>query len=71
MARRFADHVLDEPDQKKALRNLMRTYLSTFAQLGIDTWLAHGSLLGWWWNKQVNAPSRCDIRKIVLELTWA
>ncbi|KAK3397926.1 hypothetical protein B0T20DRAFT_413696 [Sordaria brevicollis] len=21
--------------------------------LGIETWLMHGSLLGWWWNKQI------------------
>ena len=32
----------------------MRAYLTTFDQLGIDTWLAHGSLLGWWWGKKVS-----------------
>jgi phosphorylcholine metabolism protein LicD len=21
--------------------------------LGVETWIAHGSLLGWWWNKKV------------------
>ncbi|KAJ9151917.1 Protein MNN4 [Pleurostoma richardsiae] len=50
---RFADHVLDYAEQKKALKNLVQTYLATFSDLGIETWLMHGSLLGWWWNKQI------------------
>jgi hypothetical protein len=50
---RFADQKLGYEDQQRALRDLMRTYLSTFAHIGVDTWLAHGSLLGWWWGKKV------------------
>jgi hypothetical protein len=34
----------------------MQTYLATFRDLGIQTWLMHGSLLGWWWGKKVRAP---------------
>lgn len=63
---RFADHALDYRDQKRALRNLMRTYLSTFAQLGIDTWLVHGSLLGWWWGEKI-LPWDSDVDVMVTE----
>jgi hypothetical protein len=31
----------------------MQTYLATIADIGVETWLMHGSLLGWWWNKKV------------------
>lgn len=32
------------------MRSLTRSYLRTFARLRLETWLAHGTLLGWWWN---------------------
>ena len=33
------------------LRHLIRSYLTTLRdELGVATWLAHGTLLGWWWN---------------------
>ncbi|KAI1428790.1 LicD family-domain-containing protein [Xylaria sp. FL1777] len=38
---------------RPALRHLIRSYLTTFKALGVETWLAHGSLLGWWWNGQI------------------
>jgi len=50
---RFTDHVLDYAEQKRELKNLLQTYLATFSDLGIETWLMHGTLLGWWWNRQV------------------
>jgi hypothetical protein len=31
----------------------MRSYLLFFAEKGLETWIAHGTLLGWWWNGQV------------------
>ena len=31
----------------------MQAYLSTMADLGADTWIMHGTLLGWWWNRRV------------------
>lgn len=39
--------------QNEVLKNLVQTYLATFSDLGIETWLMHGSLLGWWWGKKV------------------
>ncbi|KAI1825333.1 LicD family-domain-containing protein [Xylaria intraflava] len=38
---------------RPALRHLIRSYLTTFKELGVETWLAHGSLLGWWWNGRI------------------
>ncbi|KPM45583.1 hypothetical protein AK830_g907 [Neonectria ditissima] len=35
------------------LRDLARSYLSTMNGFGVETWLAHGTLLGWWWNGQI------------------
>jgi len=40
-------------EHRRTLRHLIRSYLSTFDNLGIETWLAHGTLLGWWWNGRI------------------
>ena len=32
---------------------MIRAYLSTMADLGVETWVMHGTLLGWWWNGQI------------------
>ncbi|KJR80475.1 mannosylphosphorylation protein [Sporothrix schenckii 1099-18] len=62
----FADRVLEYSEQKRALKSLIQTYLSTFADIGVETWLMHGSLLGWWWNRQI-MPWDSDIDVQVLE----
>jgi hypothetical protein len=31
----------------------MQTYLSTMNDIGAETWIMHGSLLGWWWNRRI------------------
>lgn len=42
------------PVQRQAvLRGLIQSYLSTMTDLGIVTWLAHGTLLGWYWGQKV------------------
>jgi hypothetical protein len=33
--------------------HMVRAYLAFFREKGMDTWIAHGTLLGWWWNGQV------------------
>lgn len=48
-SRFFKDKVEGE-EHAKALRNLIRSYVITLRTIGVDTWLAHGTLLGWWWN---------------------
>ena len=46
-------------DRQEHLNALVQSYLSTMADLGAETWLMHGTLMGWWWN-----------RKVRLELTF-
>lgn len=31
----------------------MQTYLSTMNDIGAETWIMHGSLLGWFWNRKI------------------
>ncbi|KAM5343588.1 hypothetical protein ACJ41O_012125 [Fusarium nematophilum] len=51
--RRYMHRVLDPAAQNAGIKVLVQTYLATFRDLGIQTWLMHGSLLGWWWGKKV------------------
>lgn len=50
---RFADSEVPYVERKKVLANLVSAYLSTFEDIGVETWIMHGSLLGWWWNKKI------------------
>ncbi|KAM0488001.1 hypothetical protein ACHAP7_001820 [Fusarium lateritium] len=50
---KYFHEVLEPEAQNAGIRVLMQTYLATFRDLGIQTWLMHGSLLGWWWGKKV------------------
>ncbi|KAK4075144.1 uncharacterized protein Triagg1_4808 [Trichoderma aggressivum f. europaeum] len=40
-------------EHRDVLRQLIRSYLMTLHEHGVETWLAHGTLLGWWWNGQI------------------
>ncbi len=37
----------------ETLHHLIRSYLTVFRERNIETWIAHGSLLGWWWNGKI------------------
>lgn len=50
---RFADKTLPHDLRLPKLQALVQTYLSTMHDLSIPTWLMHGSLLGWWWNRSI------------------
>jgi hypothetical protein len=50
---RYFGEALEPQDQNAGIKVLMQTYLATFRDLGVQTWLMHGSLLGWWWGKKV------------------
>jgi len=50
---RFADRVLSDSDRMTHLTALMQTYLATMNDIGAETWIMHGSLLGWWWNRRI------------------
>lgn len=59
MDTRFARHRLPYVEQKKALKLLVQSYLATFNDLKVETWLMHGSLLGWWWGQKVSRRQSC------------
>ncbi|KAI1655727.1 LicD family-domain-containing protein [Daldinia decipiens] len=50
---RFFQGVVPYAEHGPALQRLIRSWLTTTHELGVDTWLAHGTLLGWWWNGRV------------------
>ena len=47
---RFFSDVVSYEERTDTLTNMIRAYLVTFRTLGLETWIAHGTLLGWWWN---------------------
>jgi hypothetical protein len=40
-------------DRIDTQQHMIRAYFSTFRNLHIETWIAYGTLLGWWWNGQI------------------
>jgi len=35
------------------LQHMIRAYLTTFNEKNVDTWIAHGTLIGWYWNSKL------------------
>ncbi|KAF2119756.1 LicD family-domain-containing protein [Lophiotrema nucula] len=50
---RFANKVQSYNSRIHALTHLIRTYLSFTHSIGAETWIMHGSLLGWYWNRRI------------------
>lgn len=50
----FIDHELDYENQRTNLTSLTQAYLSTMSDLGAETWIIHGTLMGWWWNRKAS-----------------
>lgn len=50
---RYEHGVLSYEEKQDTQVHMMRAYLDFFRKNGIETWLAHGTLLGWWWNGKV------------------
>lgn len=40
-------------ERTETLRHMVRAYLEIFHSLHVETWIAHGTLLGWWWNEEI------------------
>lgn len=40
-------------EKQDTLKHLIRSYLTIFRERNIETWIAHGTLLGWWWNGKI------------------
>lgn len=51
--RQYFHEPLDSEEQYQGIKTLIQTYFATFRDLKVQTWLMHGSLLGWWWGKKV------------------
>ncbi len=66
---RFYHGIVPEEERKETLRHLIRSYLDFCRDRDIETWIAHGTLLGWWWNSKVSSftpehppnPSNADL----------
>lgn len=54
---RYEHGILSYEEKQDAQVHMMRAYLDFFKKNGIETWLAHGTLLGWWWNGKVRHMS--------------
>lgn len=50
---RFANKRLSYHQRRESLALLAQTYFSTMGDLGVETWIMHGSLLGWHWNRRI------------------
>ncbi|MDI1487823.1 MAG: mannosyltransferase [Ramalina farinacea] len=50
---RYHHRELPYDDKQDTQLHLIRSYLEYFQKHGMETWLAHGTLLGWWWNAKL------------------
>lgn len=67
---RFAQNEVAVGERLSHLTALMQTFLSTMADIGAETWIMHGTLLGWFWNQRI-LPWDSDIDVQVSEPTIA
>ncbi|KAF8853491.1 hypothetical protein BDZ45DRAFT_76510 [Acephala macrosclerotiorum] len=50
---RYFKGVVSYEERGDTLYHLIRSYLTVFREMNIETWIAHGTLLGWWWNGKI------------------
>lgn len=67
---RFANSKVSDGEKLSHLQAMMQTFLATMADIGAETWIMHGTLLGWWWNQRI-LPWDSDIDVQVGETTMA
>lgn len=63
---RFASAELPHHTRLYHLRLMLKAYTDAMARIGIQTWLMHGCLLGWWWNARI-MPWDTDVDFMVNE----
>lgn len=63
---RFADRRLTDTEKHQYIIPLVQTYHATMEEIGVETFIAHGTLLGWWWNRRL-LPWDDDVDVIVTE----
>lgn len=47
---RYFHGVVTYDERTDTLQHLIKSYLLFFKDQDLETWIAHGTLLGWWWN---------------------
>ncbi|KAL9123785.1 MAG: hypothetical protein Q9217_006819 [Psora testacea] len=50
---RYSHGILSYDEKHDTQIHLIHSYLEFFQNNGMETWLAHGTLLGWWWNARM------------------
>lgn len=51
---RFAPTENPELDEiRRSLTALLKSYAATMEHLQVETWVAHGALIGWYWNRRI------------------
>lgn len=50
---RFGSKTLPGDKRLPHLTDLGKSYLAVMSDLGIETWIVHGTLLSWWWNQKI------------------
>lgn len=63
---RFAEQELPHHTRTFHLQLLLKSYMETMGRIGINTWMMHGCLLGWWWNGRI-MPWDSDVDVMVDE----
>jgi hypothetical protein len=51
--RYYQGEAVSYEEKGDTLHHMVRAYLNTFREKGVETWIAHGTLLGWWWNGKI------------------
>ncbi|MCJ1229755.1 hypothetical protein MMC12_006425 [Toensbergia leucococca] len=73
--KRYFHEELSYMEKKDTQLHMIRAYLNMSQENGIETWIAHGTLLGWWWNGKVchpggNAQHAADLSFHTQMLPW-
>ncbi|KAJ5491145.1 hypothetical protein N7539_002712 [Penicillium diatomitis] len=50
---RYFTAPVNDSQRADTLTQMVRAYLNFFDDNDLETWIAHGTLLGWWWNGKI------------------
>lgn len=66
---RFQHGILNDANRMDTQTHMVRAYLKFSKEHGLETWLAHGTLLGWWWNAKVHILSLFPLQTLFKSAT--
>lgn len=67
---RYFHGMVTEEERAESLHHMVIALLDFFRENELETWIAHGTLLGWWWNGEL-LPWDWDVDTQVLDITLA